>query len=172
MSVEATYPLEPAGAPGSAAAGVGGSDGDLRGEGDVRLVHTPDGGEIDIVNGRVRMDLTPATAAYLSLFGGNERDGRTDATEHLQWWGNLLEEEPARHLRSETQHLLRSLPAITANLRRVEDAAGRDLGWMSDELGADVSVRASIPALNRIQLDIEIEIDGTTHRLRFTEDWE
>ena len=170
MSVEATYPLDSSGIGLSWSTGEGGPE--LRGEGDVRLVHTEDGGEIEIIGGHFQRDTTPATAAYLSLFGGNEQDGGAEATDHLQWWGNFLEEAPERHLRSETQHLLRSLPAVSANLRRVEDAARRDLAWMTAVLGASVSVEARIPELNRIQVDIEIIIEGTTHTLRFIEDWE
>ena len=139
---------------------------------DVRLYHTVDGGEIEYAeDGRFVLDDSPATAAYLSLFGGNERDGGGAATERLQWWGNVVEEVETRRLRSETQHLLRSLAAVTSNLRRIEDAAGRDLAWMTTELGATVEVRASMPAVRRVDLDITIEIDGTATELRFSAPW-
>lgn len=138
---------------------------------DVRLYQTDDGGEITIEGGRFMLDHSPETAAYLSLFGGNEEDAGTTATESLQWWGNLLEQDRARHLRSETQYLLRSLPAVTANLRRIEDAAGRDLAWMTTALGAGITVAASMPAVRTVQLDIAITIDATTTELRFVEPW-
>ena len=139
---------------------------------DVRLFHTVDGGEIDYTeDGRFVLDDSPATAAYLSLFGGNERDGGGASTERLQWWGNLTEGVEVRHLRSETQHLLRSLAAVTSNLRRIEDVVGRDLAWMTNELGAKVEVQASMPAVRRVDLDITIEIDGTTTELRFLAPW-
>ncbi|MFW6031041.1 MAG: hypothetical protein ACOC9T_00500 [Myxococcota bacterium] len=138
---------------------------------DVRLQHTADGGEIEIARGRVKRDGTPATAAYVSLFGGNERDGSTTATEALQWWGNRIEQDQTRHLRSETQHLLRALPATSGNLPRIEAAAARDLAWMTQVLGAEVSVRATIPGLNRVALHIEILIDGEEHDLLFEERW-
>lgn len=138
---------------------------------DVRLTQTLDGGEMEVINGRVTFDDGPATATYLSLFGGNDDDAGTVATEDVQWWGNLLEEDPARHMRSETQHLLRSLPATAFNLRRIEDAVGRDLAWMTTELGAEVESAASIPQLNRVQIDVEIRIDGQKTELRITEPW-
>lgn len=138
---------------------------------DIRLTHTRDGGEVEIVNGRVTMDDGPATAVYLSLFGGNERDGGGEATRALQWWGNLLKEDSARGARSETQHLLRSIPAITANLRRIEDAVVRDLAWLTDELGAAVKAEVTIPGLNRIRIRVSIEVDGTTTELAIEEPW-
>lgn len=138
---------------------------------DVRLHHTRDGGEVEIVNGRATTDDGPATAVYLSLFGGNEEDAGTAATDRVQWWGNLTEDEPARHLRSETQHLLRALPATAANLRRVEDAASGDLAWMVDELGATVEVAARIPAVNHIEFSVDVELDGRTTKLRIEEPW-
>lgn len=138
---------------------------------DVRLFQTDDGGEVEIVNGRVTLDETPETAAYLSLFGGNERDDGSQATEPLQWWGNLLEEDRTRRLRSETQHLIRSLPAATGNLRRIEDAARRDLAWMNDALGADVAVLATIPTVNRVRLQVTLTIGDDRYAPSFEAQW-
>lgn len=138
---------------------------------DVLQFNTADGGEIEILNGRPTMTNGLETAAYLSLFGGNERDGGIAADDHLQWWGNLGETEPARRYRSETQHLLRALPAITANLRRVEAAAGRDLAWMVGSVAEEVVAVAGMPGRNRVALDIRITVDGKVIPLRFEEPW-
>lgn len=123
---------------------------------DVLLRQTNDGGDITIEGGLLLMSEGLETAAYLSLFGGNEDDpAETDTA--LQWWGNLLEAEPARAYRSETQHLVKSLPAIPLNLRRIEQAAARDLQWMLDtELAQRITIEATIPAVNRVRLGIEI----------------
>jgi len=123
---------------------------------DVLLRQTNDGGDITIEGGLLLMSDGLETSAYLSLFGGNEDDpAQTDTT--LQWWGNLLEAEPARHYRSETQILLASLPAIPANLLRIEQAASRDLQWMLDTgLAQSVTVEATIPAVNRVRIGIVI----------------
>lgn len=123
---------------------------------DVLLRQTNDGGDITIEGGLLLMSEGLETAAYLSLFGGNEDDpGDTDTT--VQWWGNLLETEAERAYRSETQNLIASLPAIPANLRRIEQAASRDLKWMSDTgLAQSIDIEATIPALNRIRIRIDI----------------
>lgn len=139
---------------------------------DVLLTHTPDGGEITIENGRVALTNGIETAVYLSLFGGNEEDSGAQGDDRIQWWGNLTETDPARIYRSETQHLLRSIPAISANLRRIEGAVGRDLAWMAGDVVAAANVTASIPGLNRIHIDIQLELaDGRRVPLVFEEAW-
>lgn len=131
---------------------------------DVLLRQTNDGGDITIQGGLVLLSEGLETAAYLSLWGGNE-DDPGDGETTLAWWANLLETEPERAYRSETQYLLHSLPAIPINLRRVEQAAARDLKWMLDAaLATSVSVAATIPAKDRIGLGVVI-ITTTGQRL-------
>lgn len=140
-------------------------------QGDVKLFQTNDDGDITIVNGVVEMSGGLETAAYLSLFGGNEDDdGRTD--NPANWWGNLDEVDPVRQYRSETQHLLQAIPATSGNLRRIEDAAVRDLAWFLDRrVASSVAVEASIPAVNRVQINIDIEANGEESSFEFTENW-
>lgn len=111
------------------------------------------------------------TSAYLSLFGGNEDDdGRGD--NPANWWANIGEEDPAREYHSETQNLLQALAATTGNLRRIEDAANRDLAWfITDKVASSVNVAASIPGINRIKLTIDIEARGEETSFEFVENW-
>lgn len=140
-------------------------------EGDVKLFQTDDDGNITVENGLVEMSGGLETAAYLSLFGGNEDDdGRAD--NPANWWANLDEIDPTRQYHSETQNLLQALAATTGNLRRIEDAAGRDLAWFVDSGAASsVSVSASIPGINRIKLTIDIEAIGQESSFEFVENW-
>lgn len=140
-------------------------------QGDVLLFQTDDDGEINVSGGIVEMSGGLDTAAYLSLFGGNEDDdGRDDNA--ATWWGNLGEIDPARQYRSETQNLLRSLPATTGNLLRIEDAASRDLAWFVEEsVASSVAVVVSIPAINRIKIRVNIEARGEESRFEFVENW-
>jgi phage gp46-like protein len=139
-------------------------------QGDVALRHTPDGGEINVENGTVEMSGGLETAAYLSLFGGNEDDDGRDKSP-LAWWGNVGEEVDKQH-RSRTQYLLRSIPAIPANLRRIEDAAKSDLDWfISSKAASSVTVVATMPALNTVKLTVRIYAEGDPARFDFTENW-
>lgn len=138
---------------------------------DARLYHLPDGGEIEILNGQVTLSDGLETAAYLSLWGGNERDSGSDGDAKLEWWGNLGEPEE-RQYRSQTQNLLRSLPAVPFNLKRIEDAALNDLAWMTASLAKSVTVTARIPALNTVQIEIQIDIDGQVFPITFTSGWQ
>lgn len=131
---------------------------------DVLLRQTNDGGDITLQGGLLQLSDGLETAAYLSLFGGNEDDpADTDTTQ--QWWGNLLDVEPERAYRSETQFLVQSLPAIPFNLRRIEQAAARDLKWMVDTaLAQSVTVEATIPAKDRVLIGLVI-ITATGQRI-------
>jgi phage gp46-like protein len=136
-------------------------------EGDVLLYQTTDDGNINVEGGLVELSGGLQTAAYLSLFGGNENDDGIAGNPET-WWGNTLENESAHRYISETQHLIKSLPITSANLLRVEDAAKRDLAWFKDRgVATEIRVSASILGLNMIKLTIDIDQE----RLEFTENW-
>lgn len=140
-------------------------------QGDVRLFQILDGGEVAVEDGVIEMNGGLETAAYLSLFGGNEDDNGRDGNNNA-WWGNLGETADDRLYVSETQHLLQSLPLTTANLRRIEDAANRDLAWfLSSKVASTVEVTARIPALNTVEINVRIEALGEESRFQFSENW-
>ena len=125
-----------------------------------------DGGGIEVVNGFVTMSGGLESAAYTSLFGGNSDDDGSQRTAY-SWWGNFGE-VPEKQYRSKTQYLLSRLPPITANLKRLEDAARADLAWfVSTGLAATVTVSVSMPALNTVSF--AISIDAT--ELEFNANW-
>lgn len=129
-------------------------------QGDVNLFQTDDDGDITVVGGIVTMVGGLETSAYLSLFGGNE--------DLSNWWGNIDADDKSKEYRSETQNLLQSIPATTGNLRRIEDAANRDLAWfITDKVASSVAVVVTMPALNKIK--ITVNIDGGS--LEFVENW-
>ncbi len=138
---------------------------------DVVLQHTDDGAEITIENGIMAMDDGVATAAYMSLFGGALEDSGLAGDDARQFWGNLISADKSEQLRSETQNLLRSLPATSQNLKRIQDAVGRDLAWMADELGAVIDVTTTIPGYNRVAIAGSITIDGRKFPISFSKPW-
>lgn len=133
-------------------------------QGDVVLSQTPDDGEINVAGGLVEMDGGLRTTVYISLFGGNEDDSGA-AKSPYNWWGNIGER---RQIRSETQHLLQSIPASSGNLLRVEAAVLRDLAWLiSDNIAKKITARAIIPAYNSVKIIITIDdLD-----LEFVDNW-
>lgn len=138
---------------------------------DVLLFQTNDEGNILIENGDVVLSGGLETAVYLSLFGGNEDDdGRPD--NPLTYWGNLDETDPAKQYRSETQYLLQALPATSGNLRKVEDAAGRDLAWtVTAGVASSVTVSASLVGLNKVSLKINVIAEGLEFEFEFIQNW-
>lgn len=140
-------------------------------QGDVLLFQTDDDGEILVEGGVVEMTGGLEVAAYLALFGGNEQ-GNGLQENPFGWWGNISETDPSRRYVSETQNLLLVLPVTTGNLRRIEDAARRDLLFFTrDRIASTVEVVASIPGLNKIKIDVVIVAQGVESTFSFTENW-
>lgn len=138
---------------------------------DVLMFHTADGGEIEILNGVVTMSAGLETAAYLSLFGGNEQDSGLAGDDRKQWWGNLGETEQDRQYRSRTQNLLRSIPAIPANLLRIEDAANADLAWLLEDVADSIEVTATMPGFNRVSIAATIVVGNQRYAFLFGAPW-
>jgi phage gp46-like protein len=134
---------------------------------DVLLRQSNDGGEITLEGGLFAMSDGLEAAVYLSLYGSNESDpGGSDLTE--QYWANIGESIPSRTYRSETQYLIRSLPAVPNSLRRIEQAVTRDLAWMITEgIAKSIGVNASIPAINRVVIDLVIITEHDQIQLSF-----
>jgi hypothetical protein len=139
--------------------------------GDVLLYQTVDKGEINVELGVTEMTGGFQTAIYLSLEGGNVEDSGQEADEHLQYWQNFIETIPARKLRSETQHVLQSLPITSGNLKIVEAAALKDLAWLSDS-ASNLEVKATIPRLNWVDIFITFEADGQREQFKYSANWE
>ena len=140
-------------------------------QGDVNLFQTPDDGDISIVDGLFVMGGGLETAAYLSMFGGNETDDGSQDTDQ-QWWGNVLENNSSRMYRSETGHILQSIPATTSNMIKVKDAVNRDLTWFKTEkIASSVDVTIRLPRLNTVSITIKIEALGNESEFEFVENW-
>lgn len=167
MSTFGTYYLPPSPAETSSAARSG-----QLSISDVRLFNTADGGEICFENGLPVMSDGRDSAAYMSLFGGNEDDSGLPGDLSKQWWGNFSESNPSRCYRSETQFLLATLPPTTGNLRRIEGGANNDLAWfVADGLADSVMAVGSMPGRNRIKLDLFFVVDGNTVTVTFERPW-
>ena len=134
---------------------------------DVRLYDTLDGGEIDCTAGQLVMSDGLETVVFLSLFGGNLHDSGLAADDAKQFWGNLIESDPDARYRGQLQALLNSSPLTPANLNSFQDAATSDLAWMVPSIAQSVVVNASMPALDTIQFDATIVIDGTKYPFQF-----
>lgn len=137
---------------------------------DVLLYQILDDGEVEIEDGVTTLTDGFETALYLALFGGNIDDSAGENTE-LSWWGNINEDESSQY-RSQTQFLLRSIPATSRNIKRINDAVKADLKFMLDEnIASDISVSTRIPERNKAQIDVVITADGDESSFSYTENW-
>lgn len=131
-----------------------------------------DGGEIEYLNGLATTEDGLETAVYLSLFGGNEEDGGGQTDEPVQFWGNLIEDDESRILRSRFQNLVDGLPATTGNLARLKDAAEQDLAWLTAEgFAQSVEVTLSVPQLHRLSVTVAADVDGRRYSYTFLRNW-
>lgn len=137
---------------------------------DILLLQTPDGGEITFTGGQPAIDDGLQTAIYLSLMGGNEGDDGSDGAKPSQWWANCSEPDPQRIFRSETQALLLALPAIPANLRRVDAAVTNDLAWLTG-LYDSVVVTTRMPKVNAVSIRIDVSKDSVMRSFEMTMAW-
>jgi phage gp46-like protein len=135
---------------------------------DVHFFQTPDGGEITATNGQIILSEGLEVAAYLSCFGGNSEDSGLTADDSKQFWANHDQPDPDKRYRSQLQNLLRTLPLIPANMKRFEDAAASDLAWMATSLADTIAVRATMPGVDKVKLDIALVIDGKTTAFSMT----
>jgi len=141
-------------------------------QGDVRMYQTADDGEINATGGIIEMSGGFETAAYLSLFGGNFRDDGSQDTP-FSWWGNLDITDPTEQYISRTQNLLQGLPAVSSNLRRLEEAAKADLEWMVTVGAANsVAVTVTMVAPKRVEFTIDIVADAEKISLVYLANWE
>ncbi|MDD5353085.1 MAG: phage GP46 family protein [Candidatus Omnitrophica bacterium] len=129
---------------------------------DVLLVSTNDGGDIICENGIIEMTAGFETAVFISLHAGNLKDDGTQATKKYTWWGNLLEDNnPDGKIISRFQNILSGLPATPENLIKAKQAAMQDLEWLtSTGISDKIEISATIPAQNRIAVEINILKDG------------
>jgi len=140
-------------------------------EGDPFLFQTNDGGNINVENGITELSSGLETAAYLSLFGGNEDDDGSEKTDK-NWWGNFTETVESAQYRSETQYILRSLPATSGNLGKLREAVLRDLDWMvQDKVASEIDVNVTIPGLNKVMIECNINAIGPENQFVFYENW-
>lgn len=146
--------------------------GNLIQQGDVLIFQSSEDGEINVVDGVVEMNGGLRSAVYLSLFGGNEQDDGL-ASSRSQYWGNALETDKDFCYRSETQSLLKSLPATSNNLKRLDSAILRDIDWLiSGKYATEITNKISLPAVNKVDIVVYITLtSGGVEKYEFSENW-
>ncbi len=143
--------------------------------GDLLLISTNDGGDIETLNSEFVMTNGFESASYISLFGGNIKDNGTESTKNKSWWGNQLSiNDPDSKIISGTMAIIKGLPATPENLRKVETAAADDLAWFkSQEMCDTIEVEGSIPSRNRLELSIRMLKNGNELAdFKFIVNWE
>ena len=127
-------------------------------DGDLRLVHTTEGGAVEFRTGQPLMDQGLETAAYISLF--------TDSG----WWGN----EPSEDIGCNLGKIL-SGTLTTAALNQARDEVARSLAWLTaDGISDSVDVQVEAAGVGVMYIAITItEPDKLSQTaLRYRLNWD
>jgi phage gp46-like protein len=128
---------------------------------DLRIIETLNGGDAVLTGNRVETVTGFESMIYLGLFGGNPEqstpESRPDGEEAFDYWGNglLWRETPDIQFNSTLEKALRDNPLTPVGLVAIENAAKKDLEFMS--AFAEVSVSGFITAPNRLRLEISVD---------------
>ena len=111
------------------------------------------GNDLALVYGRENL-------VYLRLFGGNPEEDTpvldTVGREAQDFWANslLFRSRPELQYNSRTERALKLNALSSAGRARIENAVKEDLKPISD-LGAEVTVAVTLPALNTVQIKVK-----------------
>jgi len=127
-------------------------------EGDVKLIQTDDGGDIEFVAGQPVMDQGLETAVYISLFSGD-------------WWGNAISEQNEK-LESNLEEIYNRNLSNKTRLD-AEEYMRKALEWMIRlGIAKRIDVSASLPTPGWLGLEITIiEPNGSEQNLRYSINW-
>lgn len=140
---------------------------------DATLILEENGGDLILEGGDLLVGNGLEGAAIISLFGGNMDDNGLPGDNGKQYWGNLITNSPTERQRAETQRLLRTIPATSGNLLRLQDAVVRDLAWFTvEKIVEKYAVEVRLIAVRRITIVIDLLIaNNENQRLQFTREW-
>ena len=127
-------------------------------EGDVKLIQTDDGGDIEFIAGQPVMDQGLETAVYISLFSSD-------------WWGNAISEQNEK-LESKLEDIYNRNLSNKTRLD-AEEYVRKALEWMIRlGIAKRIDVSASLPTPGWLGLEITIiEPNGSEQNLRYSINW-
>jgi len=127
---------------------------------DLKLEETGNGGDAVLSGNDLEIVLGWENMPYMALFGGNPGfiTPRVRATDEQagDFWGNLIfhRDDPGIQFNSRTEHVLNNVTLNSEGRLQIEEAAKKDLEFMSDF--ATVNVTATIPTVDRVDIVLEI----------------
>lgn len=139
---------------------------------DALLTFTPDGLEMQISQGVVAVAQWVESAIVLSFIGNSDDPGLANASR--QYWANLLARHSHQKLRSEFAHLADGLPITSGNLRKMQEAAERDLAWMTEPgpngvpLAESAAVTVRSPERYVVNLSGSVVVRGVSYPFSLT----
>jgi phage gp46-like protein len=139
---------------------------------DLQLVLDGDGGDLVFADNDLAMASGIVESFTVSLFGGNIQDDGLENSER-EWWGNVLDADPAKKIRSLTQHLINNLDQSRNSLLRIQDAVKSDLAWMIEQgLITSLNVDLAVESSSKLNITIQATANSQEIEQRYVINWE
>ena len=143
---------------------------------DLKLIASADNADLVYNSGDEFGDLVLDSGieeyVYIALFGGNRDDAGQGNSENSHW-SNLLTNEPAYNLRSQTAYTLVNTQPSNNGLLLLSDAVENDLkGALDAKLFSGVSVLVGWESRTRVYIKINITVDFEQINLIYTPNWD
>jgi len=130
---------------------------------DFKLKDTPEGGDIEFTGSDLKLTGSWATMLYMGLFGGNTEavtGQRNDQQIAEDFWANSLlhEDKPAKQNNSRTEKALKTGVIGYDAVRKVTEAAQKDLSFFQQF--ANIEVEVEEQGYHSIALNITVQEPG------------
>lgn len=135
---------------------------------DLAIVETLNGGDLQKVGNDLAVVYGHENQFYLMMFGGNVAVNTENAIpgDAKDYWANnlLFPSDQARQFNSNTERILNTTPLTSAGRLKIENAIKQDLKFSTD-LGVVVTVTVTIPATNKVTVEIKGVFSGGEKRI-------
>ena len=139
---------------------------------DLQLILNDDGGDFVFEDNDLATSSGIVESFTISLFGGNIQDDGLESSK-MQWWGNVLDADPSKKIRSLTQHLINTLDQSRNSLLRIQDAVKSDLAWMIEQgLITSLNVDLAVESSSQINIIIQATANSQEIEQRYVINWE
>lgn len=133
---------------------------------DLAIVESGNGGDYQLMGNDLAVVFGTENMPYLAMFGGNveaSTENNIVQDQSLDYWGNtlLMNANQPIQFNSTVERTLKNTPLTSAGRAVIENAIKADLKFIVD-MGIPISVKVSIPATDRIDVELTITLPRKT----------
>lgn len=144
--------------------------------GDITLVETGNGGDIQLKGNDLDTSATIFNQIYMGLFGGNPEASTTgeelETQQRGDWWGNglLFPDQPGDQQNSRLEKVLTEVALNSSGRIKIEETIKKDLKFLEEI--AEITVETSIIGVDKIEITIFAQEPGNLQKQEFIFIWD